>query len=171
VLDVFANGGAFAVAALVGGARAARAIESSSASLAALERHLASNGLAPGAVEASVGDAFAALRAEGASWDLVVLDPPPFAKRKGEVEGACRGYKEINLQALRRLAPDGLLVTSSCSQHVDPWLFQQLLFQAARDAGRTVQLLARLGQPPDHPVALDHPEGEYLKVFLLRVVG
>ena len=103
------------------------------------------------------------------SFDLVVMDPPAFAPKASAVEGAARGYKDVNLQALRLLAPGGLLLSFSCSHHVDADLLRKILFGAATDSGRTVQVLRRLGPPPDHPVDIAHLQGEYLKGYLLRV--
>jgi 23S rRNA (cytosine1962-C5)-methyltransferase len=116
-------------------------------------------------------DAFDHLRSQlrdGARWDLVVLDPPAFAKKRHQVEAALRGYKEINRAALELLRPGGELFTFSCSQYVDAAAFQKVEFAAAAEAGIQIQLLERLGHPLDHPVNLAHSEGEYLKGFHLR---
>jgi len=103
-------------------------------------------------------------------YDIVVLDPPPFAKKKAHLQSASRGYKDLNLQALRLLKREGLLFTFSCSHHMNWDLFQKIVFSAAVDAKRTVQLLARRGHPIDHPVDLSHPEGEYLRGLVCRVL-
>jgi 23S rRNA (cytosine1962-C5)-methyltransferase len=103
-------------------------------------------------------------------FDLIVLDPPAFAKNRASVDKAARGYKEINLQALRKIKSGGILASFSCSQHISRDLFQKILFAAALDAGREVNILQVLGQPADHPVSLFHPEGDYLKGLLLYVV-
>jgi 23S rRNA (cytosine1962-C5)-methyltransferase len=100
---------------------------------------------------------------------LIILDPPAFAKKAGAVPNALRGYKEINLEAMRKIAPGGLLYSFSCSQAIDPVLFRKMLFGAAVDARRPVRLLHYLGQPADHPVDMGHPEGEYLKGWLMAV--
>ena len=97
-----------------------------------------------------------------------MLDPPPFVRRRRDLQAGLRGYKDVNLQALRRLEPGGWLLTCSCSQHLDRDRFRQVVAAAARDAGRPLQLVEEHGHPPDHPVALAHPEGEYLKALLLR---
>jgi 23S rRNA (cytosine1962-C5)-methyltransferase len=118
-----------------------------------------------------VDDVFEVLRRkhrEGERYDLVVLDPPAFAKKRHQVPAALRGYKEINRQALELLAPGGELFTFSCSQYVDATQLKGVLFAAAAEAGIHVQLLSRLGHPLDHPVSLAHNEGEYLKGLHLR---
>jgi 23S rRNA (cytosine1962-C5)-methyltransferase len=104
----------------------------------------------------------------GERFELVMLDPPAFAKSRGDVEAARRGYKEINLRAFRLLAPGGVLVTSSCSYNLDEPTFEGLIREAAADAGRDVVVLERRGQAADHPVRLGFPEGRYLKCFVLR---
>jgi len=125
------------------------------------------NGVSVEFVEA---DVFAYLRSRQAGVGLIVLDPPKFARHPGEVERAARGYKDINLAALRLLSPDGLLFTFSCSGAVDPYLFRQIVFAAASDAGRQVQILHVLTAGPDHPVNIAHREGEYLKGLVLRAL-
>jgi 23S rRNA (cytosine1962-C5)-methyltransferase len=104
----------------------------------------------------------------GERFDLVMLDPPAFAKSRGDVPAARRGYKEINLRAFRLLAPGGVLVTSSCSYNLDESSFESLLREAAADAGRDAIILERRGQAADHPVRIAFPEGRYLKCFALR---
>jgi 23S rRNA (cytosine1962-C5)-methyltransferase len=98
------------------------------------------------------------------------LDPPSLAHRRTDVEAAAGGYKFLNLHALKHLNPGGILLTFSCSQHLSADLFQKIVFGAAVDAGRRATILRRLGAPPDHPVSLHHPEGEYLKGLALRVL-
>ena len=105
----------------------------------------------------------------GERFDTIVLDPPAFAKTKRAVEGALRGYKELNLRALKMLNPGGLLVTCSCSHHVSWTDLEGAVASAAADAGRRVRLLERRGAAPDHPVILNLPETEYLKCLLLEV--
>jgi len=115
-------------------------------------------------------DVFQFLRADDGVYDLIILDPPAFAKRKGMVQGAIRGYKDINLHAMRRAKKGAMILTCSCSQHIDAGHFQTILSYAAADAHREIQIMGHWGAPIDHPHALYHPEGEYLKAFLLRVV-
>ena len=111
----------------------------------------------------------ASIATAGSAFDLIVLDPPKFAESRSQVERATRGYKDINLLALKLLRPGGVLFTFSCSGLVTPELFQKVVAGAALDAGRPVQILRRLGQAPDHPVAMNFPEGEYLKGLVCRV--
>jgi 23S rRNA (cytosine1962-C5)-methyltransferase len=103
-------------------------------------------------------------------YDVVVLDPPAFAKNRDAVPQAVRGYKEINLRAMRILNPGGILITSSCSYHMLPDHFEEVLGDAARDAGRTVQVLERRSQSRDHPERLGFPESRYLKCYILRLL-
>ncbi len=161
-LDLFSYTGAFAAAAVQGGARAVTAVDSSRPALALVPEH------APGA-EVVAADVADFLRRDGRRFDLIVLDPPPFARRKRDVQPAARAYKDLNLRALRRAAPGAHVLTFSCSHHVDALLFRRIVFGAAHDAGVAAQCLATLGAAPDHPVDLRHPEGEYLKGLLLRV--
>jgi 23S rRNA (cytosine1962-C5)-methyltransferase len=148
-------------------------IDSSHASLEVAERNLDANRAQLGAeVDWVEGDAFEILRdwsAAGEVFDAVVLDPPAFAKTHRAVEGALRGYKELNLRALKMLRPGGLLVTCTCSHHVSWADFEATVASAAADAHRRVRLLARRGAAPDHPVVLNLPETEYLKCLVLKV--
>ena len=116
------------------------------------------------------GNVFEIIRTLEPGFDIVLLDPPPFAKKKGHVSNASRGYKELNLQAFRLLKKGGLLFTFSCSHHVSVDLFQKIVFAAALDADREVQWVSRSGHPFDHPISLYHPEGEYLKGLICRVL-
>src|SRR6202042_1104132 len=118
------------------------------------------------------GDAFQILREwsdAGEKFDTIVLDPPAFAKTKRAAEGALRGYKELNLRALKMLSAGGTLVTCSCSHHVGMEEFVDVVRSAAADAGRRVQLLEMRGAAPDHPAVLTLPETSYLKCLILRV--
>jgi 23S rRNA (cytosine1962-C5)-methyltransferase len=169
VLNCFAYTGGFSVAAHAGGAAAVCSVDASAGALELLRRNHGRNGFETGDVVHA--DAFDHLRSQlrdGARWDLVVLDPPAFAKKRHQVEAALRGYKEINRAALELLRPGGELFTFSCSQYVDAAAFQKVVFAAAAEAGIQIQLLERLGHPLDHPVNLAHSEGEYLKGFHLR---
>ena len=169
VLNLFAYTGGFSIAAARGGATHVTSVESSATALAQAETIWSLNGLAPGTGTFARADVFAYLRRDQPPADLVILDPPPFARRRADRERALAGYKEINLQALRTCAPEALLMTFSCSQHVEAPAFADAVTAAATDAGRACQLLARLGPALDHPQALAHTEGRYLKGLLLRV--
>jgi 23S rRNA (cytosine1962-C5)-methyltransferase len=168
VLDAFCYTGGFGLYAAAAGARRVTAVDTSAAALALLERNWQLNGLPPERLRIVREPVQRFLRGTEERFDLTIVDPPSFAKSLGEVAGAARAYKDLNLWALRRLAPGGYLATFSCSQHVEPDLFQKILFGASQDAGRAVQWLRRLGAGPDHPVQLQHPQGEYLKGMLLR---
>ena len=172
-LDVCTYQGGFALH-LATTCRSVTGLDSSEAALEVAERNLALNRDALGSIEVDwvKGDAFAVLRDwsdAGAAYDTVVLDPPAFAKTKRAAENAIRGYKELNLRALKMLRPGGTLVTCSCSHHVPLADFQEVVAAAAGDAGRRVRLIERTGAAPDHPVVLTIPETEYLKCLLLEV--
>ena len=173
VLNAFSFTGAFGVYALAGGAEHVTNVDSSYDALAGAEAAMRLNGFDPdGQAESICGDVFQVLRAfrdEGRQFDLVILDPPKFARSKAELDGATRGYKDINLLGLKLLAPSGLLATFSCSGLVTPDLFQKIVFGASLDAERRAQIVAKLSQGPDHPILLTFPEGEYLKGLLCRV--
>ena len=169
VLNCFSYTGAFSVYALAGGATEVTSVDSSRPALELAEQNLALNGVSDRG-ESLKGDVFAYLKETTSTFDVIVLDPPSLAHRRNDVSAATGGYKFLNLHALRRLTPGGLLLTFSCSQHLSIDLFQKVVFGAAVDAGRKVTILKRLGQPPDHPVSLHHPEGEYLKGLTVRVL-
>ena len=172
VLNVFAYTGAFGVYAAAAGAARVTQVDSSAAALELAERNMALNGFVRPDDELIAGDAFEVLRYyrdEERQFDAVVLDPPKFATSQGQVDRACRGYKDLNWLALRLLRPGGLLVTFSCSGLVSADLFQKVVFGAAVDARRDVQILQHLGQSTDHPVLLSFPESAYLKGLLCRV--
>lgn len=169
VLDVFGYHGSFALHAA---RRAERVVvvDSSAEALARAGESAGRNGL--DGIELHEANAFDDLRARvdrGERWDVVVLDPPAFAKRGADAPRAARGYKEVNLRAMKLLAPGGTLVTSSCSYHMGEEAFLALLADAAADAGRVFRLLERRGQAPDHPERLGFPESRYLKCFVLAL--
>ena len=172
VLDVFAYTAGFACQALLGGATSAVCIESSKDALAGAVDNLALNGVAARAEvrDANAFDELRRLERAGQRFGLVVLDPPPFARARGALEAALRGYKEINLRAIRLLEPGGILVTFSCSHHVSPDAFEATVRDAAGDAGVRLRLLAPLTQSADHPVLLTVPETRYLKGLMLEKV-
>jgi 23S rRNA (cytosine1962-C5)-methyltransferase len=172
VLNAFCYTGGFSLAALAGGAQHVLSIDSAAEALAIAGENLALNPALDASRaswrEADVFTELRALRNQGGSFDLVVLDPPKFAPTASHAARAARAYKDINLLALKLLAPGGVLATFSCSGGVDAGLFRKIVAGAALDAGAHVQVLARLGACADHPVALAFPEGEYLKGLLLR---
>jgi 23S rRNA (cytosine1962-C5)-methyltransferase len=171
-LDVCCYQGGFALH-LARVCRQVTGIDASRASLEVAEQNLAANRERLSAdVDWVEGDAFAILRdwsAAGEQYDAIVLDPPAFAKTRRAVEGALRGYKELNLRGLRMARPGGLLVTCSCSHHVGWADLEGAVASAAADAHRRVRLLERRGAAPDHPVVLNLPETEYLKCLVLEV--
>ncbi len=167
VLDLFSYTGGFAVAAARGGAASLTLVDSSGEALRAAARNLERNTSAS-STRFVEEDAFRFVRQDDAGYDLLVIDPPPLAKRKSDVPRAARAHKDVLLFALRRAAPGAFLHAFSCSHAVDATLFRQIAFGASLDAGRSVQLLATLGAPSDHPVSIDHPEGSYLTGLLLR---
>ena len=170
VLDCFSYTGAFSVHAGLGGANEITLIDSSEEALDRAEDHFHLNHLEKTPHHLIRGDAFKVMRDLENEYDIVILDPPPFAKKKGHLQSASRGYKDLNLQAFRLLKKEGILFTFSCSHHMSWDLFQKIVFSAAVDAGKKVQLLGRRGQPVDHPTDLYHPEGEYLRGLICRVL-
>jgi 23S rRNA (cytosine1962-C5)-methyltransferase len=171
VLNCFSYTGAFSVYAARGGAARVVSVEASEAANAVAGRNLARNGLAPGGHPLLTANVFDYLRETAEAFDLIILDPPAFAKSRKDVERSARGYKEINLQAARHLKDGGLLATFSCSNPIDEELFARIVLGAVRDAGKTAQVLRILGAGPDHPVNLAHSEGRYLKGLLLSLAS
>jgi 23S rRNA (cytosine1962-C5)-methyltransferase len=172
VLNAFAYTGAFGVYAARVGAEHLVSVDASAEALGRAQDNMALNVSGPREDEWAVGDVFQVLRRyrdEGRTFDCVVLDPPKFASSQGQVQAACRGYKDINLLAMQMIEPGGTLLTFSCSGLVSADLFQKVVFGASLDAGREVQILERLSQASDHPVLLTFPESEYLKGFVCRV--
>ena len=170
VLDGFSYTGGFSIAALAGGAKRVTAVESSPAALEVAKENLATNPLDSSKMEFVQADVFAQLRLlrdRNAKFDLVVLDPPKFAPTAAQVQKAARAYKDINLWALKLLSPGGLLATFSCSGGVSADLFQSIVAGAALDAGVEAKIVDRFTAAADHPVALEFPEGDYLKGLLV----
>ena len=170
ILDCFSYTGAFSVHAASEGAEEVTLIDSSEEALAMAEEHFKLNRLEKVPHRMIRGDVFEVMRGLEPGYDIVILDPPPFAKKKGHLQSASRGYKDLNLSAFRLLNQEGLLLTFSCSHHMDWDLFQKIVFSAALDSGRSVQLVGRMGHPWDHPINLCHPEGEYLRGLICRVL-
>jgi 23S rRNA (cytosine1962-C5)-methyltransferase len=170
VLDGFSYTGGFAIAALAGGATRVTALESSAEALEVAKDNLAANPLDASRIAFLKADVFKQLRLlrdQGARFGLIVLDPPKFAPTAAQAKNAARAYKDINLLAFKLLAPGGLLATFSCSGGVSAELFQSIVAGAALDAGAEAKIVERFGAAADHPVALEFPEGEYLKGLLV----
>jgi 23S rRNA (cytosine1962-C5)-methyltransferase len=171
VLDLFSYSGAFSVAALAGGAARAVDVDSSESALALAREHRRANGFGVDDEDFVRADVFEDVRrrvAAGETWDVVVCDPPAFAKKRGDLARAARGYQDVNRLAMTLVAPGGWLLTCSCSGLLGPDLFQKIVFSASVEARRTFALVFRQGAGPDHPISLDCPEGEYLKGLWLR---
>lgn len=170
VLDAFCNQGPFALHAARAGAAHVLGLDSAEDAIAAARRNAERNGVS---AEFAVGNVFDwfndPARAGESAWDVIVLDPPPFAKSKSALEGALRGYKEINLRAMQRMAPGGVLATYTCSHHMHDAELRDVLAAAAADAKRKVRVLEFCHQPADHPVLVTMPESEYLRGYVLRV--
>lgn len=172
ILNAFAYTGAFSVYAAYAGAKRILNIDSSERALQIAERNMRRNGFGEREDIYAVADVFEIMRAyRDNNWkfDVVILDPPKFAHSKRQVDKATQGYKDINLLAMKLLKPGGVLISFSCSGAISSDLFQKVLFGAAVDAGRHVQIIERLSQSADHPVLLTFPESEYLKGLVCRV--
>ena len=166
VLNLFAYSGAFSVAALAGGAVRAVDVDSSEPALVLAREHRRANAFPSEEADFVRADVFEDVRRRVLArerWDIVVCDPPAFAKKRGDVDRAARAYKDVNRLAMSLVAPGGWLLTCSCSGLVSADLFQKIVFSAGREADRAFAIAARQGAAADHPVSLDCPEGEYLK--------
>jgi len=169
VLNAFSYTGGFSLYALAGGAKQVDSVDISSKAIDMANELIALNNLSE-KHNGIVADCFDFLNEMPADhYNLIVLDPPAFAKNRRALKNASQGYKQINLKALRKIKKGGLLYTFSCSQAISKDLFQKIVFGAAVDAKREVRIIARLDQPEDHPVNIYHPETEYLKGLLLYV--
>jgi 23S rRNA (cytosine1962-C5)-methyltransferase len=169
VLDAFCHSGGFSTYALLGQARSVVSVDISEQALALCKEHVALNEL-HAQHEAIKADCFSYLRClEADRFNLIVLDPPAFAKSAHAVDKAARGYKDINLQALKAIRKDGLLFTYSCSQHISHDLFKKIIFAAAKDSGKEVKIIKELTQSSCHPVSVYCPQSSYLKGLLLYV--
>ena len=172
VLNCFSYSGAFAVYALEGGAQHVTSIESSQEAIGLAKKNIVINDLPEDKTSWINGDVFKELRLlrdKGLSFDMVILDPPKFAPTTAQVRSASRGYKDINLLAFKLLNPGGILATFSCSGGIDRLLFQKIIAGAALDANVDAKILEHLSQGADHPVALNFPEGAYLKGIICQV--
>lgn len=172
VLDAFCNAGGFGLCAARAGAASVLAVDSSEAAVSQVRENARRNGL-ESLVEARATNAFDFLRdleRDNRRFGMIILDPPAFAKNRAALEGAARGYKEINLRALRLLEPGGVLVTCSCSWWFDRERFRSMLEYAASDSGRRLRYLEDRTQAPDHPVVSGYPESRYLKCVIAETV-
>ncbi|MCJ7623217.1 MAG: class I SAM-dependent rRNA methyltransferase, partial [Anaerolineaceae bacterium] len=174
VLDCFSYSGAFSVSALAGGAEKVISLDSSSEALQICEKNVELNGFSNKDHEIIEGDVFTTLRTfrdKGMSFDAIILDPPKFAPTVALKQRAARGYKDINLLAFKLLRQNGLLFSFSCSGGISSEFFQQIVAGAALDAGVQVRIMDFLSQSPDHPIAINFPEGRYLKGLICHVSG
>ena len=169
VLNMFCYTGGFSVYALRGGAKLVHSVDSSSKAVELVRANVELNFPAEPRHEAFAEDAFRFLDDMTVPYDLVVLDPPAFAKHRDAVKNALRGYTKLNARAMEKIAPGGILFTFSCSQAVSKEQFRTAVFTAATLAHRQVRILHQLHQPADHPINIYHPEGEYLKGLVLYV--
>jgi 23S rRNA (cytosine1962-C5)-methyltransferase len=169
VLNCFAYTGGFSVYAAAGGAEIVNSVDISEAAMQMAKRNLELNGFLSSSNQFITADVFEFLRHDPLQYDLVILDPPAFAKRQKDVVTACRGYKDINRLAMEKMPVGSILVTSSCSYHVDSSLFQTVVFQAAVEAKRTVKIIERHRMALDHPINICHPESDYLKSLVLWI--
>ena len=171
VLDLFSYTGGFSIMAAVYGAAAVRGMDIKNEWLDLARRNAALNGV-EGRAEFVEGDAFKALRNiynSGEKFDIIIIDPPSFVKAKSTIPSASRGYKELNLTAMKALVDGGILATFSCSHHMSMGRFSSIVKSAARDARKTMTILKRCHQAEDHPIAKSIPETEYLKGYFLRI--
>jgi 23S rRNA (cytosine1962-C5)-methyltransferase len=171
VLNCFSYTGGFSLHALKGGAAFVESVDRCPKALALAEQQVLINGFDSSRHKAVQGDVFSYLEGSSLNFDLIILDPPAFAKKKSDINNACKGYREINRLALQKIPCNSILLTSSCSHYIDELLFQMLIFQAASEAKRSVRILARHIHAVDHPVSIYHPEGAYLKSLFLYIEG
>lgn len=169
VLNCFSYTGGFSLYALAGGASRVDSVDISQEAMDGCAENFSLNGYDPGNNGLYAEDVFEFLRASPLNYDIVILDPPAFAKRAKDQIAACRGYKDINRLAMQKMPPHSILITCSCSYYVDSALFQKVVFQAAVEAKREVRILEHHRQAYDHPVNICHPEGEYLKSLVLEI--
>lgn len=169
VLNMFCYTGGFSFYALRGGARLVHSVDSSAKAIELTNQNVALNFPDDARHEAFAEDAFKYLDRMGDRYDLIVLDPPAFAKHREALRNALQGYRKLNAKAFEKIAPGGILFTFSCSQVVTKENFRTAVFTAAALSGRKVRILHQLTQPADHPISIYHPEGEYLKGLVLQV--
>ena len=169
VLNMFCYTGGFSVYALRGGAKSVTSVDVSAKAVELVKDNVARNFPQAANHSAVAADAFDFLNAEDKKYDLIVLDPPAFAKHRDAIQNALRGYRRLNAKGIEKIKPGGILFTFSCSQAIDKEMFRLAVFTAASQVGRKVRILHQLHQPADHPINIYHPEGEYLKGLVLSV--
>ena len=170
VLNLFCYTGGFSIYALAGGAVHVDSVDSSKRAMDMVDRNVALNGFTPDQHTSYCTDAIEFVKnVPDGAYDLMIVDPPAFAKHRGALKNALRAYQRLNAAAIAKVAPGGFVFTFSCSQVVDKEAFALAVFSAAAETGRSVRILDRLNQPADHSVNIYHPEGEYLKGLLLYV--
>lgn len=169
VLNMFCYSGGFSFYAMRGGAQMVHSVDSSAKAIDLTNENVKLNFPDDTRHEAFVADCFEYMDQNKGKYDLIILDPPAFAKHRGALVQALKGYKRLNLKAFQQIAPGGVLFTFSCSQVVPKDKFREAVFSAAAISGRKVRILNQLVQPADHPVDMYHPEGEYLKGLVLYV--
>ena len=169
VLNMFCYTGGFSFYAMRGGAKLVHSVDSSAKAIELTNTNVELNFPGDERHQAFCDDAFKFLDKAGSSYDLIILDPPAFAKHRGALHNALKGYTRLNMKALEKIQKGGILFTFSCSQVVTKDNFRNAVFTAAAMAGRKVRILHQLHQPADHPINIYHPEGEYLKGLVLYV--
>jgi len=169
VLNCFSYTGGFSVYGLAGGAKRADSVDSSEAAIAVARANVALNGFSETENGFFSDDFLNFFQQNEKEYDFIFFNPPAFAKKGSDIKNASRGYRDINRLAMQKLHLGGLLLTSSCSAHIDRELFKTIIFQAAKDAKRSVKILSYHVLAADHPVNLFYPEGDYLKSLLLYV--
>ncbi len=169
VLNMFCYTGGFSVYALRGGAKLVHSVDVSQKAIDLVRSNVAHNFGEDAPHEAFAEEAFDFLAKNQSKYDLIVLDPPAFAKHRDAVKNALRGYQRLNAKGIQAIRPGGILFTFSCSQAIDKDMFRLAVFSAAAQVGRKVRILHQLHQPADHPINIYHPEGEYLKGLVLQV--
>jgi 23S rRNA (cytosine1962-C5)-methyltransferase len=170
VLNTFCYTGGFSVYALKAGASIVHSVDASAKAIEMTKKNIELNGFDAIANECVAADTFDFLKDKKDVYDVIILDPPAFAKHKDSRHQAMKGYQRLNAEAMKVIKPNGILFTFSCSQVVDKQLFYDTVVSAAIQAGREIKVLQQLGQPGDHPVSIYHPEGEYLKGLVLYVI-
>ncbi len=168
VLNTFSYTGGFSIYALAAGAKKAISVDSSQSAIDLANKNAEINGLGKNH-EGISSDVFEYLKTSDENFDVIILDPPAFSKNRRSIHNAVQAYKRLNLAGIKKVNNGGFIFTFSCSQHIDFKLFEDTIRAAAIESGKRVRIVERLNQPADHPVNIYHPEGEYLKGFILQI--